>query len=83
MAWIKTIKEEEAEGALRALYERYLKGTGAKAVANILKISSLDPAALEAHLVLYRAVMSSRGELTPAEREALAVAVSSQNSCHY
>jgi len=52
-------------------------------VDNILKVHSLAPETLDGHLKLYRSVMHAPGELTAAEREVLAVAVSAANACHY
>jgi alkylhydroperoxidase family enzyme len=50
---------------------------------NILASHSLNRAALDAHLELYRAVMFGPSGLSRAEREAIAVAVSAVNECHY
>jgi alkylhydroperoxidase family enzyme len=83
MSWIKVIHEAGAQGTLKEIYGRYMKETRGTEVANILKIESLDPDALAAHLALYRAIMFGRGDLSRAEREAVATAVSSANGCHY
>ncbi len=50
---------------------------------HILGSHSLNPAALRAHLGLYRTIMFGESPLTRAEREAMAVAVSAVNDCHY
>ena len=55
----------------------------ASGLARILASHSLNPAALEAHLRLYRTIMFGESPLTRSEREAIAVAVSSANDCHY
>lgn len=81
MAWIKIVDETEADGALRAAYDEVSAARGA--VANILKIHSLNPAAMTAHLALYRRLMSGHSDLSLAERELIAVAVSVANDCHY
>lgn len=52
-------------------------------MANILASHSLNPAALEAHLGLYRTIMFGESPLSRVEREAIAVAVSAANDCHY
>ena len=52
-------------------------------MANILASHSLNPAALEAHLALYRTIMFGESGLSRAEREAIAVCVSAANECHY
>jgi alkylhydroperoxidase family enzyme len=44
---------------------------------------SLSPAALRASMGLYRATMFGESELTRAQRELLAVVVSTANDCYY
>ncbi len=81
MTWIKVIDVPEAEGSLREAYDEVASARGE--VGNILKAHSLRPAVLTAHLHLYRELMFGRSELTRAERETIAVAVSVVNHCHY
>lgn len=81
MSWIKTVGEEEADDALRRAYEEV--GAARGPVANVLKVHSLRPRVMTAHLALYRELMFGRSELTRAEREMIAVAVSAANRCHY
>lgn len=81
MAWIKVIDETEAAGKLREVYAEV--GAARGRVANILKLHSLHPEAMSAHLHLYRELMFGRSELARAERELIAVAVSVTNHCHY
>ncbi|HEY3051406.1 MAG TPA: carboxymuconolactone decarboxylase family protein [Gaiellaceae bacterium] len=52
-------------------------------LANILASHSLNPDALAAHVRLYRTIMFGDSPLTRTEREAIAVAVSAVNDCHY
>jgi alkylhydroperoxidase family enzyme len=56
---------------------------GSEGMANILASHSLNAAALDAHLRLYRTIMFGDSPLSRAEREAIAVAVSAANDCHY
>lgn len=56
---------------------------GARRLANILASHSLNPEALAAHVRLYRTIMFGDSPLTRTEREAIAVAVSAANDCHY
>ena len=56
---------------------------GAGERANILASHSLNPEALAAHVRLYRTIMFGDSPLTRTEREAIAVAVSAVNDCHY
>ncbi len=81
MTWIKVIDVPEAEGALREAYDEVAPERGE--VGNILKAHSLHPKVLRAHLRLYRELMFGKSELTRAERETIAVAVSVVNHCHY
>ncbi len=55
----------------------------AEGQAHIVASHSLNAPAQRAHLALYRAVMFGESPLSRAEREAMAVAVSAANECHY
>jgi uncharacterized peroxidase-related enzyme len=81
MAWIEVINESEAHGALRQVYSKIEGKVGR--VANILKVHSLHPEVLDAHLLLYRELMFGRSGLSRDERELIAVTVSVVNDCHY
>lgn len=50
---------------------------------HILRSHSANREVLRGHLALYRAVMFGPSGLSRGEREALAVAVSAVNDCHY
>lgn len=58
-------------------------GSEGEALPHILASHSLNPEALRGHLALYRAVMFGASPLSRSEREAIAVAVSAANDCHY
>lgn len=77
-AWIKMIDASEASGDLAAAYDRL----GAQP-AHILKVHSLFPASLEAHLEYYKTVMFGRSPLSRAQREMIATVVSAANECGY
>ena len=81
MAWIKVIDEPEAEGELAKIYTDLIKSRGK--LANIMKIQSLNPAAMKAHLDLYQVLMFQTSGLNRAEREMIAVTVSVANQCPY
>jgi len=81
MAWIDVIPEDEADGRLKELYEKYEEPWGG--VDNILKIHSLNVPSLEAHYQLYVTLMRGRSDLSRAEREMIAVVASAANRCHY
>lgn len=81
-AWIRVIPENEARGRLAELYRantdhRY------GVVDNILKVHSIRPQTLADHSALYRTTMFGDSGLSRAEREMIAVVVSSINGCHY
>ena len=82
MAWIKMIPEDDAEGDLKAMYDEERAPWGG--VDNIMKIHSLDPPSMRWHIDMYRQLMYGRGStLKRAQREMIAVVVSSHNRCHY
>lgn len=51
--------------------------------AHVLASHSLNGKAMAAHIALYRTIMFGESPLTRVEREAVAVAVSAANDCHY
>lgn len=59
------------------------QAAGAESLANILASHSLNAEALAAHERLYRTIMFGDSPLSRSEREAIAVAVSAANDCHY
>lgn len=81
MAWIKTIREEDAEGPLKAQYEAAVARAGK--VYNIIKLSSLRPDIVHSSMAFYVSLMHRPGRLSRAQREILAVVVSSTNRCFY
>jgi len=81
MAWIKTVGDDEAEGALKKLYDAAIRRAGR--VYNIVRSMSPNPPVLEASMGLYRAVMFGPSPLSRGLRELLAVIVSKTNGCHY
>ena len=81
MPYIKQIEEHEATGALKKLYNEISSKRGK--LSNILKIHSLDPRSMKAHLDLYVAVMFGRPKISREEREIIATVVSILNNCKY
>jgi alkylhydroperoxidase family enzyme len=81
MAWIKTIDEPDADADLNAIYAEQRRQAGD--LANILKVHSLAPTVLKAHLAIYQAAMHVPGELSRVHREMIAVVVSAANTCDY
>ncbi len=81
MSWIEEIEVDEADGKLSEMYTNLIKQRGK--VSNILKVHSLNPEAMGAHLDLYMTLMFGKSGLSRAEREAIAVVVSANNDCQY
>ena len=81
MAWITKIDEREAEGSLKEQYSKLKEPWGG--IDNILKIHSLNPESLAAHVQLYKTVMFGKSPIPRIDREKIALVVSSINQCHY
>ena len=79
--YLRLIEVDEATGELREEYDAAIGRAGK--VFGIVKAMSLRPRVLRSAMGLYREVMFGRSDLTRAERELLAVVVSSANDCHY
>lgn len=60
-----------------------LTGPGNDKVAHVLKVHSLNPDVLEAHLNLYKKIMFGKSNLSRKQREMTATVVSNINKCHY
>lgn len=81
MSWIEEIETEDADGKLAEIYTELIEKRGK--VSNILKVHSLNPAAMSDHLDLYMTIMFGKSGLSRAEREAIGVVVSASNDCAY
>lgn len=81
MALIRVIHEDEAEGLLARLYKTAIARAGK--IYNVIKIQGLRPESLRSSVGLYSDVMFGESDLTRAEREMLALVVSTTNGCHY
>lgn len=81
MAWIKVIPENEAAGDLAEQYSDLIEPWGG--VDNILKIHSLSPESLRAHVILYKTLMYGKSPIKRPQREMIAVVASAANHCRY
>lgn len=81
MANIKVIKYEEASGQLKTIYDDLIKSRGQLAAVHM--IQSLRPESIVKHMDLYMEIMYAKSELSRAEREMMAVVVSTANNCKY
>ena len=81
MSWIKEINEQDADSELKEMYDDIIKSRGK--VSNIMKVHSLAPSSMKAHMDLYLEVVFKRPGLSRAEREMLGTYVSRLNGCSY
>ena len=81
MAWIEVIPEDKAEGELAEQYSQLIEPWGG--VDNILKIHSLNPESLRAHIVVYKTLMYGKSPIKRPQREMIAVVASAANDCLY
>lgn len=81
MPWIETIDEADAEGALKHAYDEIAKLRGK--LSNVVRVHSLHPSAMRAHIDLYLSLMFERSDLSRADRELIATVVSAKNACGY
>lgn len=83
MAYVRVVQEHEAEGALERQYRAARARTGGR-IYEIVKLHSLDPAALRASMQLYQATTTREdAPLERVHREMIAVVVSRANDCFY
>ena len=82
MTWISTISYDDADGALKKLYDR-IKGPDNN-VDNIMMAHSLRPHSMEGHMSLYKYVLHHpRNTLPKSYLETIGVWVSLLNECRY
>ena len=82
MTWIKTIKYADAQGPLKALYDK-IKGPK-DYIDNIMLAHSLRPHTLKGHMSLYKNALHHPDNLLPKWfLEAIGVYVSLLNGCEY
>ena len=82
MPWIETVAYEDANGKLKALYDR-VKGPDNN-VDNIMMMYSLRPHTMEGHMALYKYVLHHRDNtIDKWFLETIGVWVSTLNKCEY
>ena len=81
MAWIDVVEKDAADGRLAELYRTIARSRGK--VSNIMRIHSLSPETMQAHMDLYLAVMFGKAGLSRVQRELVALVVSAANRCDY
>jgi len=81
MAWIEMIDEADASGELKEIYDEIVESRGK--LSNIMRIHSLSPPTMRAHMDLYLKIMFGKSKLRRADRELIATVVSAANGCAY
>ena len=81
MAFVRQIEYGDATGELKELYDFLVEVAGG--VPNIVKLSSLKPAAASAAQNLYQSVLYHESGLTMKEKEMVATLVSALNDATY
>ncbi len=81
MAYIRLVKDDEAAGLLRKMYDAALERAGR--VFGIVRLMSRNPPVMRASMGLYREVMFGDSPLLRSQRERLATVVSRTNDCFY
>lgn len=81
MAFIKQVRDDEATGVLQRVYDAARQRNGA--VANIIRVMSLDGRSVQGSMQLYMSLMKTDNALSGARREMLAAVVSNINECYY
>ncbi len=81
MAYIDLTPEDEADGALKRLYDVALQRAGY--VAQIIRVMSRDARSCADSIQFYVSIMKSPNALPAARREMLAAVVSNVNDCYY
>jgi len=81
MPVIEIIEYENANGRLKEIYDDIISKRGK--LAEVHKIQSLHPESIVKHMDLYMQIMFGQSPLTRAQREMIAVIVSSSNKCEY
>ena len=81
MAYIRTIAPAEASGEIKRQYDEAVKRAGR--VYNIVRLSSLNPRALDDSLRLYMGLMLAPGPLDRSTREMLATVTARELDCFY
>ena len=81
MAYIRLTGDDEATGRLAESFDK-ARGRAGK-VFHVVRLMSPNPAALDASMGLYLALMHGPSPLSRLDRELLATVVSVLNKCHY
>ena len=79
--YVNPIPPDEARGLVAKEYAAAVRRAGR--IWNIVSIQSHNPEAMRDSMRLYRSSMYNDSQLSRAQREMVAVVVSTANECHY
>ena len=81
IAWVRVPTEKQLPEDIRALFDKAREKLGL--VPNVFRLFALRPEHLRRWRALYDELLRGESGLTPAQREMIAVVVSTQNRCFY
>jgi len=81
MAYIQQVRDDDAGGPLKRIFEACLERAGR--VFGIIRVQSQNPPVLQTSLRLYQSIMFGESPLSRAQREMLATVVSRANDRFY
>ena len=81
IAWIRVPSDRQLPPDIRELFDRAREKLGI--VPNVFRLFALRPEHLRRWRALYDELLRGESGLTPAQREMVAVVVSTQNRCFY
>ncbi len=81
MAYIRQVRDDEATGPLKRIFDAAIERAGR--VFGIVRLQSQNPPVLQASLRHYQAIMYGESPLSRAQREMRATVVSRANDCFY
>ena len=81
IAWIRVPTDRQLPADLKELFARAQEKLGI--VPNVFRLFALRPEHLRRWRALYDELLRGESGLTPAQREMIAVVVSTQNRCFY
>ena len=83
MSTVRLVSYEEADAAVRAVYDDIRATRGSDFINNFWLALAADPALLKSTWEEVKAVMTAPGPLDPLTREMIYIAVSAANGCTY
>lgn len=83
MSTVRLVSYEEADAAVRAVYDDIRATRGSDFINNFWLALAADPALLKSTWEEVKSVMTAPGPLDPLTREMIYIAVSAANGCTY